>query len=386
MNNLIKLIFGAGISQIIPILASPILTRVYLPNEFGEYAFFVSVVSLISIFMSLKFDGILISAGKDNRNSLVFFSLGFSIVLFLPIMLIDIYIALASLCNVINVIGFSYLISSSRFNFNSTFSIIRAMINTFGAVIFGFLTVSSGQIYAYVLAYSVLSVVFIMLFYRDGVFSNCDCSFPIQVLKRKSCYMLPQALLSVMYKNGPIYILTFFALNNYLGFYSLALKILLMPSLVITSALYSYFYKWYMGLSGDTETSFRRCMLKVSVSMFFIYAPIFIFGEYLFAVVFGNNWSEAGVLASYLVPWLLLSQISGTFSFMFVVHNKVKFQLKFELIYSIVSLGVLFFLLSIKIDVFYALVIYSLVSSLFILYQILYIWFSLASCRKVNYA
>src|SRR5262249_37051514 len=49
VHNVLVLMGGTTVAQAIPLLASPILTRLYTPKEFGLYAEYVAIVSILSV-------------------------------------------------------------------------------------------------------------------------------------------------------------------------------------------------------------------------------------------------------------------------------------------------------------------------------------------------
>ena len=52
VRNVVTLMTGTAIAQAIPILISPILTRLYTPNEFGILALYMAVVSVVAIIVT----------------------------------------------------------------------------------------------------------------------------------------------------------------------------------------------------------------------------------------------------------------------------------------------------------------------------------------------
>ena len=48
-RNVLTLMTGTTIAQAIPIAISPILTRIYTPEDFGVFALYMSIVSIISV-------------------------------------------------------------------------------------------------------------------------------------------------------------------------------------------------------------------------------------------------------------------------------------------------------------------------------------------------
>ena len=66
LKNVITLISGTAISQIIVILISPVLTRLYTPNEFGLFGAFMAIVSIISTFINGRYDLAIIEARESE--------------------------------------------------------------------------------------------------------------------------------------------------------------------------------------------------------------------------------------------------------------------------------------------------------------------------------
>src|ERR1039457_5277096 len=59
-NNFLRrvglLASASAIGQIITVLASPLLTRLYSPHQFGVFSVFIAVLSLILVLSSLRFE------------------------------------------------------------------------------------------------------------------------------------------------------------------------------------------------------------------------------------------------------------------------------------------------------------------------------------------
>ena len=53
INDVTKLIAGSVVAQIIAFAASPILTRMYDPEAFGQFAVFISISSVFGVVISL---------------------------------------------------------------------------------------------------------------------------------------------------------------------------------------------------------------------------------------------------------------------------------------------------------------------------------------------
>lgn len=65
-KNVLTLMTGTTIAQAIPIAISPILTRIYAPEDFGIFALFVSVVGIMAVISTGKYEMSLILPRKDS--------------------------------------------------------------------------------------------------------------------------------------------------------------------------------------------------------------------------------------------------------------------------------------------------------------------------------
>jgi O-antigen/teichoic acid export membrane protein len=57
---------GTTVAQAIPIIISPILTRIYSPEEFGLLILFMSIVSILSVIVSLRYERAIIQPLDDE--------------------------------------------------------------------------------------------------------------------------------------------------------------------------------------------------------------------------------------------------------------------------------------------------------------------------------
>ena len=60
---------GTVISQIIAILVSPILTRIYSPDDYGVFGVYASIVGIVGVIITLKFEAAILLP-KDNGKAI----------------------------------------------------------------------------------------------------------------------------------------------------------------------------------------------------------------------------------------------------------------------------------------------------------------------------
>ena len=85
-KNVLTLVSGTSVAQLIPVLISPILTRLYSPEDFGLLALIVSISTIFGSLVSLKYE-LAIVLPKENKKALhitlvsLIFSFVFSVIL-----------------------------------------------------------------------------------------------------------------------------------------------------------------------------------------------------------------------------------------------------------------------------------------------------------------
>src|SRR5699024_1687778 len=84
IKNILILASGTSFAQLIVVITTPILTRIYSPEEFGIYGSFISLALIFSTVVNLSYEESIVLP-KLNRNAInltkgsIFFSLVLSI-------------------------------------------------------------------------------------------------------------------------------------------------------------------------------------------------------------------------------------------------------------------------------------------------------------------
>ena len=74
-RNVLTLMTGTTIAQAIPIAISPILTRIYTPEDFGVLALFVAITSIFGSIANGRYE-LAIMLPKKDENAINIFALG----------------------------------------------------------------------------------------------------------------------------------------------------------------------------------------------------------------------------------------------------------------------------------------------------------------------
>ena len=86
-QNVLTLMIGTSIAQAIPILISPILTRIYTPKDFGVLALFLAITTIFGSIANARYE-IAIMLPKKDEDAINIFDLGFIINCFISLILL----------------------------------------------------------------------------------------------------------------------------------------------------------------------------------------------------------------------------------------------------------------------------------------------------------
>ena len=77
-RNVLTLMTGTTIAQAIPIAITPILTRIYTPEDFGVFTFFLAITAVFGSIANGKYE-VAIMLPKKDEDAINIFALGFII-------------------------------------------------------------------------------------------------------------------------------------------------------------------------------------------------------------------------------------------------------------------------------------------------------------------
>ena len=132
------------------------------------------------------------------------------------------------------------------------------------------------------------------------------------------------ALLNAVSWQLPILLFAVFFSPAVVGFYALGFRILQMPMNLVGSAIGRVFHQRAAeaNLRGELAPLVQNLIKMLVVAGLAPMVALAVVGEDLFAIVFGGDWSEAGVYAQILSPWAFVWFVSSPLSTLFGVLSK----------------------------------------------------------------
>lgn len=363
---------GTAVAQLIPILLQPVLRRYFSPAIFGAYSVYLSLIGILIVISSLKYELAIILPRKDKEAFAVFFlalilNFIFNVILLLVIILWKSKILL--LLNLSTVFSnYLYLVPLGTFLFSSyqciNYWLIRKKrffpisVNKFvrrgfegsAQVIFKFARIPNGLIYGDLIGHvaNICSGIYQGL--RSGLSIRLFSPEKIKyVLAKYSEYpkynIVPGFMSACSYLLPAIMINKFYSAEN-TGYFDLSKLLLSIPLALIASSISNVLLQ-RISEKDKLKLSIRKDLISILLSVILIVvieiAVIMFWAEDLFKIFFGDKWGYSGSISKILVWAFAFNFIVSSFSSIFISLKKIKLLSAWQLLYFLSILSLFWF-------------------------------------------
>lgn len=355
-KNVLTLMTGTTIAQAIPIAISPILTRIYTPEDFGVFALYMAIVSIIAVVATGRYEMAIMLPKKDS-DAINIVALSILISFFVSfISFVIVFIFNTQITNLLNnpeisnwlyFIPITILLTGIYQSFNywsnrkkhyKRLAISRvvqsgstASVNLgIGFCGFG----SSGLIIGQLLGQSISTTILGKLIWNEDKNKLNDIkNLKIFAIARRYIKFpkitIWSSFINSFYNNGKFLILGIVFLPNIIGQLYLAFRVLMIPVSIISTNIADVLFQ-KTSMMNNIKTSNKEILSKLIKVLFVLMSIallpsviIYFFGENLFSFIFGKNWTEAGQYASVLAIALFFQFSIAPFCKVFYVLKKM---------------------------------------------------------------
>jgi len=357
--QIITLMSGTLLAQIVSFGFIPILTRLYTPSEFGLYSLFFALSSMIGMVSSGNYEqAIMLPKSDRDAQALVFLSILVTIFV-VTILTIVLFLFYDFFLNYFEeTVYLIWLLPISTlmiglmqiFDAYSTRREFYKKIST-TKVIASFTTVTIQSISRYsfklngLVVGKVLSDIFALLILvwfhikKQTLQLKYISKRRIKVnMKRHENFPKYQSLSTLINsfaQNIPLLMFTSLFSPAISGFYSLTYRAMQTPMLLVSSSTRAVFYqkasKMYSN-GEDIYPLYLKTTLGLLKLFMFPLVVILFFGEDIFRFVFGNEWAESGLIAQIAIFWFLFSFISPPTTVMFNIYGLQQIRLIIQIV------------------------------------------------------
>ena len=367
--HVLTLVTGTAIAQAIPILISPILTRIYSPEQFGTFALFMSIAGSIAIISTLRYEMAIMLPEKDGDSANVV-SLSFIIIILVSVLTLlgvfiigllssDFFGASSTMQLWLYIMPLFVLLQGVTQSINNWFVRRKDFKNiavgkvSFSLVTNGFLIILgilgftyNGIFISNFLGWISFSIFFfIMMFKKYGTLKSQINKLSIKKVAKKyrefPTTNVFQALIESFQMSGIIMLVSYYFSTHVSGLYSFSLRVLMAPMWIIGTSISQVFYQKASETynnGGDLRLLIRKTVFNSALFFSPILLVLLVAGPSIFAFVFGNEWREAGEFARILSPWIFFDFVKSPISQIPLIVGKIKNMLPITIIGIIILL------------------------------------------------
>jgi len=382
-KNILVLMTGTTIAQAIPVVISPILTRLYTPEDFGIFALFFAIVVIIGSISTGRYEHAIMLPRKDE-DAVNIFAIGFIITLltstfiFLIIFIFfDFFIKTFDYKGIVNwlffipisvfFIGFFNILNyfnNRKKNYKdiSNSLILKALVLAFVQISIGvFKSGSIGLIIGEVLSRIFANLKLFKNILKDKILISSISKIKIIALSKKykkfPFHNLPSSLANTGASYLPFLMLPKIFGLSVGGYFMLAQRIISLPSALIAKAfsqvLFQKMAENKVNKIANSPLLFNT-IKKLTLIGFPIACLIFILSPTLFYYFFGKDWLIAGEIARYLSIVFFITFITSAISVSLLVYTKLKILAFWQYMYlfTTIILFSIFLFISVEIKEF----------------------------------
>lgn len=385
-KNVLTLMIGTTIAQAIPIIISPLLTRIYTPEDFGVFALFFAISAILGSVSSARYE-LAIMIPKKDEDAINIFALGLVltlttslIMLILIILFYDFFTSIFEENEMkiwlyfvpfsVFFIGFFNLLNyfnNRKKNYQDLrdATIIKSIVLAVVQLLVGvFKQGPLGLILGLISSNMFANLKLLKNIIKNKYYLNSISKVKIIALSKRykkfPIYNLPSTLADTVTLHLPFLVIPKIFNLSVSGYFSLSQKMITLPSSLIAKSI-SQVYFQKMTENKNLNIQNMPLLLNTMKKLFYISLPfavfIFLFSPYLFEIIFGKNWIISGEIAQYLSFIFFITFIVSTLSVTLIVYEKLKLLSIWQYLYLVSSIcffGIVFYLnLDLKEFLFY---------------------------------
>ncbi|MDJ0304951.1 oligosaccharide flippase family protein [Dehalobacter sp.] len=352
-----KIIMGTTIAQILSIILIPITSRLYGPVYYGEFGVFTAAINSVNGLVCLGLISAIVSPEDDEEASVIYkiclmSCSTFAIVIILITTLLEPYFHVIEvsanyswICGLMGI----FMLFNNWATMSSTWGnrkkqyhllmfnpIISSVVNFLTAFSLGMLGYKEYGLIVGAILSQVAVLIHLLLWIRP--FRShprwTDLIKTIKKYKDFPKYQMPSNFLQGFGGQLPIIIMSIYFGTEFVGQYNMGQKLLYVPITIIGSAMGQVHFKQATDLvnNGQDIGAFSYKVIRSILLVAFV--PLLacaIFGESIFEIFLGSQWTSAGIISQIRSYEFLFVSMYFSVSYILVVLKRQKMNLVYTI-------------------------------------------------------
>lgn len=383
---------SSALMQLFPLLSAPIIARLYTPAEFGVYAVFVALSSILAGLSALALtNATLLEAEDGDAAHATLLAMAVTIIFCVLLMILVLgtphatkaamfgaavvpylpWLPLTALLSGIFTCLYTWAIRSKQFHLLARNRIVLG-VSTAGLQIgIGLMNPGAiGFIVANLCGYALAVLLLVVPFAGDlqrlrPAFSLQSGWTQLKKHKTLPLWTVPANLVNSVCSYLPDLIIGRLFGVAQLGQFSLASRMVNFPLTFIASSAQDIFRQQAaqeFNEHGHCRQSFNRFFLLMGMAAVGLLIPIILLVPYVFPIIFGSQWNQSGSLIQAISLLLVVRFVSSPLSYVWIIRGHQKLDFLWQIGLLVISLTTFLAppLLKIDISLYEALWVYSI--------------------------
>ena len=372
LRHVIILTSGTVLAQLINVLTSPLITRLYSPEDMGGLTSILAITTMLGVIAAGRYElAIILPEKEKDATAIAFLGIGISFVFGFILTILFIFFGhfLTPILGMKNIpVNWTYIlgllvfftgiqqvftrtsIRNREFKVLATTQVTQTIGINSVKIGLGFLHCGVSGLFAGTLTGAITRSMRLCWAQRKHFFDKFNQpSFNDLILQAKRYKNFPlvsswSALLNSASTQIPVVLFASLFSPAVAGYYALSYRILKLPIILIGQSVGNVFIDRaararnnYTELSRITLNIYKKLLILGALSM-----TVFTFyGDLIFPFVFGKNWAEAGKYAQWISVWLIFVLASSPLSTLYSVLERQGEGLVFNLIMFISRVSII---------------------------------------------
>ena len=355
LKNILTITFGTGIAQFFPIIFLPIISRLYLPDDYGEYALFISIIAILEILVTVHYNrAIMLPKEVEYASALMNISFTINIIIssiifcgsliysFISRNYIYILIPIPVFLAGMNIMLSIWNNRNKNYKIISSSRILSGILMPSFQIGAFFLIGGKGLIIAFVIS-QLLVCIFLLV--KTPNLHLCICNYKdntslLYRYKNFVYYDLPSTITNTVTVQLPTFIMKSFVGAASTGNFNFSNRLLGVPLFLLASSVGEVFRQSVMESIhkvGNCKRVFIKTFLLLSSLSLPVFIIVFLFAPRFFGIIFGTAWSDAGYYVQILSFLFFIRFVVSPLSYVLVAVEKLNEQFFIQILKLVLS-------------------------------------------------
>jgi O-antigen/teichoic acid export membrane protein len=358
-KQLTSVFAGTLLAQTIPIFGSLIITRIFAPEAFGEFSTWFAIVSLLSVFVTLRLETVLpiIEDGQPRKKAVaivLFFVLLVTLFIFFCLIFSDFFFDVRKFTIVrtslfllsvpafalmaMNQIWQTWAATEGEYKKLNLMRITQSLILLTIQIFAGLQSSTADSlIVGFVLANCISFGVAVILMPKINVIKHVnlnECRGFFIRHKKFPIYALPADTINTAVAQLPVLVVFNRFGSEAAGCLALTMRVLGAPAGLVGKSVLDVF-KRHAAQSikevGNCRVIYIKTFSILVAASFLMVLCTYFLAENIFQIAFGVDWTESGSIAILLLPYFALGLIASPLSYMSYLVEKPHIDLFWQI-------------------------------------------------------